>query len=143
MGVQQHSFSVTSSFGQRLSLAVLASVCLTSFCIWPSFDSSVYHSCRLLIFCCCLMFFIRVFWRLKYWRCQVLLSAEGHGVLNQQQRFIVTGKPIVTPFAVMFYVEYDGKVTRVVVWADMLNDTNYRHLCRLLLQSYQFQRKLI
>ncbi|PKG76472.1 hypothetical protein CXF86_03140 [Shewanella sp. GutCb] len=139
MVAQQHSFYLSSSFGQRLSLVVIASICLISFLIWPYGESITYLLSKSLLFTLCIAYFSWQFWQLKHWSCQFVLSAEGNGRLNQQQCFVLKGKPIVTPFAVMFDIQCDTKVKRLVVWADMLNDTNYRHLCRLLLQSDQSQ----
>ena len=84
-------------------------------------------------------FFIWQFWQLKNWYCQFILSAEGYGRLNQRQSFVVEGKPIVTPFAVIFDIRLknNANIKRLVIWRDMLDDTNYRHLCRLLLLAYR------
>lgn len=136
MAAQPHSFSLYSSFGQRLSLTVVAAICLTSFLIWPYSESLVYLVSKAVTFSLCCCFFIWQFWLLRYWSCQFILSADGSVRLNQQ-RFVIKGKPIVTPFAVVFDIHCGRERKRLVVWADMLNDTNYRHLCRLLLLSYR------
>ena len=136
MAAQQHSFSLYSSFGQRLSLAVVAAICLTSFLIWPYSESLVYLVSKALIFSLCCGFFAWQFWLLRFWSRQFILSADGNVRLNQQ-RFVIKGRPIVTPFAVVFDIQSGCEEKRLVVWADMLNDTNYRHLCRLLLLSYR------
>ena len=141
MVAQQHSFSLYSSFGQRLSLAVVAAICLTSFLIWPYSESLFILVSKILTFTLCCSFFAWQYWRLRNWNCQFILSADGHGQLNQQQSFIVKGKPIVTPFAAIFDVDCEQEIKRLVVWRDMLDDTNYRHLCRLLLLAYRNRLK--
>ncbi|MCL1050227.1 hypothetical protein L2755_11385 [Shewanella abyssi] len=137
MGAQQHSFHLSSSFDQRLSLVVVASLCFSSFMIWPYGESLSYLFCKALIFILCISYFSWQFWQLKYWSCQFILSAKGNGRLNQKHGFVIRGKPIITPFALMFDIQCGTEVKRLLVWADMLDDTSYRHLCRLLLQSYQ------
>ncbi|MGS0694545.1 protein YgfX [Shewanella sp. 0m-4] len=132
MDVQQHSFDVRTSFGQRLSLAVIALICLSSFLIWPYAENISYILLKALLFIACCIFFIWQIWRLKTWRCRFVLRADGGGKLEGNIGFVVKGKPVITPFAVMFDISFAKRSTRLVVWADMLDDTNYRHLCRLL-----------
>ncbi|ACJ30469.1 Conserved hypothetical protein [Shewanella piezotolerans WP3] len=136
MAVQPHSFSLYSSFGQRLSLTVVAAICFTSFLIWPYSESLLYLVSKALTFSLCCCFFVRQFWLLRHWSCQFILSADG-SVRIEQQCFALKGRPIVTPFMVVFDIHCGSDEKRLVVWADMLNDTNYRHLCRLLLLSYR------
>lgn len=136
MDVQQHSFDVRSSNGQRLSLAVIAVTCLSSFLIWPYAENTFYIWFKFLVFTACCGFFIWQFYRLRYWRCQFVLKADGGGKLDHCMDFVISGKPVITPFAVMFDIAVMGKKKRLVLWADMLDDTNYRHLCRLLQLAY-------
>ncbi|QQX81449.1 hypothetical protein JK628_06190 [Shewanella sp. KX20019] len=137
MVAQQHSFHLSSSFDQRFSLVVVASLCFISFMVWPYGESFSYLFCKSLIFILSISYFSWQFWQLKHWSCQFILSAEGNGRLNQKQGFVIKGKPMITPFALMFDIQCETEVKRLVVWADMLDDTSYRHLCRLLLQSNQ------
>ncbi|ABZ75644.1 conserved hypothetical protein [Shewanella halifaxensis HAW-EB4] len=132
MDVQQHSFDVCSSFGQRFSLTVIAFVCLSSFFIWPYAENTLYILFKGLLFITCCVFFVWQLWRLKEWRCRFVLRADGVGKLEGNVDFALIGKPVITPFAVMFDISLAKQSRRLVVWADMLDDTNFRHLCRLL-----------
>ena len=132
MDVQQHSFDLTSSNGQRLSLTVVALICLSSFFIWPYAENTLYILLKFLLFSSCCVFFIWQIYRLKYWRCQFVLKADGKGKFTSGCDFVLQGKPVITPFAVIFDVAFAGGKKRFVLWADMLDDTNYRNLCRLL-----------
>ncbi|MGS0679540.1 protein YgfX [Shewanella sp. 125m-7] len=132
MDVQQHSVDVRSSFGQCLSLAVIALVCLSSFLIWPYAENTLYSLSKSLLFIACSIFFMWQFWRLRKWRCSFVIRADSTGKLVGDMDFVLIGKPVITPFAVMFDVSSGHRQKRVVVWADMLDDTNFRHLCRLL-----------
>ncbi len=53
-------------------------------------------------------------------------------------KFQLILRPIVTPFILLFYIRIEGsrKKRLMIVWADMLNDTSFRHLCRLLLNYH-------
>ncbi|WP_299802109.1 protein YgfX [uncultured Shewanella sp.] len=132
MDVQQHSFDLNSSNGQRISLTVLSLICLSSFLIWPYAENTIYILLKLLLFSACCGFFIWQIYRLKHWQCQFMLKADGAGKFKNGTEFVLQGKPIITPFAVMFDITFTGGNKRLVLWADMLDDTNYRHLCRLL-----------
>lgn len=132
MDVQQHSFNLISSNGQRLSLAIICAICLSSFFIWPYIENTFYLLVKYLIACVCIAFFIKQFIALRYWHCSFIVRSDGSGKLEQAGNFIVINKPFITPFALMFDIQLQHETKRVVVWADMLDDTNYRHLCRLL-----------
>ncbi|WP_394391979.1 protein YgfX [Shewanella woodyi] len=131
----QHSFNLTSSFDQRFSLVVFASLCLTSFLAWPLLDSLLYHLIKALFFSFMLLFFIHQFLQLKSWHCQFVLNGAGEGRLQGEERFKLTQKAFVSPFICLFYIEADEKLTLMIVWSDMCDDTSYRNLCRLLLAS--------
>ncbi len=132
MDAQQHSFDVNSSFGQCLSLTVVSLVCLSSFVVWPYSDNLLYLCFKYLLFIICVSFFAWQLWRLRTWRCQFVLRSDGVGKLAGQTAFNVIAKPVITPFAVMFDIKLATQTRRIVIWADMLDDINYRHLCRLL-----------
>ncbi|MCL1138871.1 protein YgfX [Shewanella pneumatophori] len=137
MDVQQHSFDVKSSHGQRLSLAIISAICLSSFIVWPYLENSVYLAIKYLLICVCVCFFIWQFHRLKSWHCRFVICSDGTGKLESQRNFVVINKPFITPFAVMFDIQLQNETKRLVIWADMLDDTNYRNLCRLLQLSVQ------
>ncbi|SQH75589.1 conserved membrane protein of unknown function [Shewanella benthica] len=152
MADPHHSFRLTSSFDQRLALVVLASVCLCSFLAWPSLDNIIYLSIQYCAAGLTLVFFSYQFWQLTYWYCRFSLNRDGEGqivfrgrselaVVDEiaMEKFTLILSPIVTPLVVFFYVHtqdmHVGHRHLVIIWADMLDDTSYRHLCRLLLAN--------
>ncbi|RTR34683.1 protein YgfX [Shewanella atlantica] len=136
MAERLHSFSVNASFDQRLSLIVFCGVCLTSFLAWPDIDSFYYSFAKYLSFTLLVLFFCYQFWSLKHWRCRFSLNVKGEGSLDENNRsesFELVGRRLVTPFVSLFYIQTDSGKRLIIVWSDMLDDTSYRHLCRLLL----------
>ncbi|MEI6858647.1 MAG: protein YgfX [Shewanella sp.] len=146
------SFRLTSSFDQRLALVVLACVCLSSFLAWPSIDNFIYLSIKYCAVGLTLVFFFYQFWQLKYWYCRCSFSRDGRGLIafrnrrrhtsvndTATEKFTLVLSPLVTPLVVFFYIHTEdinvGHRRLVIIWADMLDDTSYRHLCRLLLSD--------
>ncbi|MCK8043676.1 hypothetical protein MSG37_02160 [Shewanella sp. 1CM18E] len=132
MDVQQHSFALQSSHGQRLSLAIISAICLSSIAVWPYLENPVYLTIKYLLIGACVCFFIWQFLRLKTWHCRFVMCSDGTGKLESQGNFVVINKPFITPLAVVFDIQLQNETKRLVIWADMLDDTNYRNLCRLL-----------
>jgi len=115
-------------------------VCLTSFIAWPDIDSFYYSLTKNISFTLLLLFFGFQFWSLKYWACHFSLNVKGEGRLSvakisDREKFVLSGRRVVTPFASLFYIQTDSDKRLIIVWADMLDDTSYRHLCRLLLSN--------
>lgn len=154
MADRRHSFRLTPSFDQRLALVVLASVCLSSFLVWPPLDNLIYLSIKYCAACLTLTFFSYQFWQLKHWYCRFSLGRDGEGRIvfgdksqltsvdeTAMEKFTLVLNPIVTPLVVFFYINTQdmsvGRRRLVIIWADMLDDTSYRHLCRLLLSNSQ------
>ncbi|MCL1144930.1 hypothetical protein L2747_02745 [Shewanella marinintestina] len=123
---------MSSSLGQCLSLAVISLVCLSSFVFWPYSESLIYLYFKYLLLTVCMSFFTWQLWHLRTWRCRFVLKSDGQGKLEGQTEFMVVARPVITPFAVMFDIKLATETRRIVIWADMLDDINYRHLCRLL-----------
>ena len=105
--------------------------------MWPNIDNVIYLSIKLIFFLCLLFFFIWQGWHLRFWRRQFSLSDSGDGHFSGGRRFILVRRALISSFAVIFYYQYldENKHTMMIVWADMLTDTHYRHLCRLLIQK--------
>ncbi|RTR39031.1 hypothetical protein EKG38_08865 [Shewanella canadensis] len=140
MAERLHSFSLHASFDQRLSLVVFCGVCLTSFLAWPDIDNSYYSFAKYLFFTLLVLFFSYQFWSLNHWRCRFSLNAKGEGSLDERnnserESFVLSGRRFVTPFVSLFYIQTDSSKRLIIVWSDMLDDTSYRHLCRLLLSN--------
>ncbi|WP_076407702.1 protein YgfX [Shewanella sp. UCD-KL12] len=146
----RHSFTLTASFDQRLSLVVAACICLTSFLAWPYFGNAYFQLFKYLLFSLICLFFIYQFYQLKQWSCQFTLGDRGEGMLSIKapnryiadstqvaKKFKLIRKPVITSFIVLFYIQLEGSHRKrlMIVWADMLDDTGFRHLCRLLLNA--------
>jgi toxin CptA len=139
---RRHSFSVSASFDQRLSLVVLACVCFSSFLAWPGFESLSYQLVKYGLLGLMLIFFGHRLWQLQGWRCSFMLDEQGEGILGGANRFQLNPNPWVTPFACVFCVSLcdeslakTGRKRSLIIFRDMLDDTSYRHLCRLLLNA--------
>ncbi|MCL1073650.1 protein YgfX [Shewanella dokdonensis] len=131
--MRHHSFTVTSSFGQYLALLVLAVICLLSFRFWPALDYRYYPFIRWGLFGVLACYFCYQLWRLRTWKIRFWLSDNGQGQFGAEQMFTVGAPVLVTPWLVSFScIQTDG-FHRLYLFRDMFDDTDYRHLCRLLL----------
>ncbi|WP_298768423.1 protein YgfX [uncultured Shewanella sp.] len=137
MGEQRHSFSIASSFDQRLTLVISYLFFLSSFLFWPQSDSRIFLFVELGLFIALTAFFIRQWWCLIRWHCGFSLSTSGSGIFADGQQFVLVRRAFISAFVVIFYYQCVGesKKKMLVVWSDMLTDTDYRHLCRLLCQQ--------
>ncbi|MCS6174606.1 protein YgfX [Shewanella sp. SP1S2-4] len=132
---RHHSFSVKASFDQRLSLVVFICVCSSSFLFWPQSDNFALSLLKYLFIALVCIFLLSQLWRLQQWRLDFVLSDKGEGRLSTGEHFQVLKRTWVTPFVCLMYIEVDTQLRLLMVWADMLDDTDYRHLCRLLLRA--------
>ncbi|MCE9685330.1 hypothetical protein LZP73_03755 [Shewanella sp. AS16] len=133
MDARRHSFRLEASFDQRLSLVVLACVCLSSFLAWPELELFWYRLLQLLLFLATLIFFSYQLWSLGHWQRLLVLDDLGAASLGADEGCRLQGKPWVTPFACLIYLHTPSGKRLLIVWADMLDDADYRRLCRLLL----------
>ncbi|QYX65921.1 hypothetical protein K2227_06245 [Shewanella putrefaciens] len=138
---RHHSFSVKASFDQRLSLVVFICVCSSSFLFWPQSDNFALSLLKYLFIALVCIFLLSQLWRLQQWRLDFVLSDKGEGRLSTGEHFKVLKRTWVTPFVCLMYIEVDTQLRLLMVWADMLDDTDYRHLCRLLLRAKIKQTK--
>lgn len=139
---QSYFFSIKTSLLQKLALLVLAGLCLFSFWLWPVLDNVIYQGIKILLALSVSAFFIQQFWQLPQWHWQFSLDDRGQGVVEAQgdepeNIALVQYRPaIVTPLLCILFLVKDpqNQAVKVVlpVWVDMLDDTSYRHLCRLL-----------
>lgn len=145
--MQTYLFNVKSSFLQKLALSLFASLCLFSFTLWPTLNSLFYQIVTLLLAVNVAGFFIYQFWQLSRWKYQFMLDDAGKGILSvtesvlslsdlSQLHFTQQRSAIVTPLCCLLFLEMtaDNRQIKMIlpVWRDMLDDTSYRHLCRLL-----------
>lgn len=128
-----HRFAVKSSFGQYLALMVLAAVCLLSFCFWPDLDYLFYQPLRWLMVTTLIGYFSVRLWRLRYWQLEFWLAGNGGGQFETGDSFDVAEPVMVTPWLVSFSCQLPTGFRRLYLFSDMFDDTDYRHLCRLLL----------
>ncbi|MFB2802083.1 protein YgfX [Shewanella seohaensis] len=134
MAERRHSFSVKASRDQRLSLVVFVCVCSTSLLIWPETDVVFWRVLKLVFAVLILGFLGYQLWRLRAWHCRFELNGKGEGWLSTGETFHVLPRTWVTPFACLVYYQSADKLYLLPLWADMFSDTDYRHLCRLLLK---------
>ncbi|GAB1070148.1 MAG: protein YgfX [Shewanella algae] len=134
MAGQRHRFQLSSSFSQYLSLTVLAAICLSSFLAWPALDYPFYLSFKYLCLLLMLAGFGLALWRLRRWQLCFWLNELGEGQFEPGSSFELSGRPWISPFVVTFTYQGEDNYGRCWLFADMFDDTDYRHLCRLLLQ---------
>ncbi|WP_299492289.1 protein YgfX [uncultured Shewanella sp.] len=136
--VEQHlSFSLVSSFDQRLTLVIFYLILLASFLFWPQTELVIFLTVKLLLFIALSILFVWQGWKLKCWQYQFSLTASGTGHFSNGRQFNLVKRPLISAFAVVFYYQYpdEKKIGAMMIWSDMLTDTDYRHLCRLLCQN--------
>ncbi|GGJ01556.1 DUF1434 domain-containing protein [Shewanella hanedai] len=114
-------------------MVVLACLCLTSFLAWPTFDNLFYQLTKAMLFTLMLIFFIYQFRQLNHWKCHFVLNVTGEGALVGGGKFTLCKTSFVSPFVSAFYIQERKGQSLMMVWSDMCDDNNYRHLCRLLL----------
>ena len=134
MAELRHSFSVKASFDQRLSLVGFVCVCSTSLLLWPETDTAVLHGLRAIFAVLILGFLCSQLWQLRKWHCRFELNGQGDGWLSTGEAFHVLPRTWVTPFICLVYYQSADRLHLLPLWADMFSDTDYRHLCRLLLK---------
>ncbi|WP_115405280.1 protein YgfX [Shewanella morhuae] len=141
MADQHPSFSVKASLDQRLSLVVFVCVCSSAFLLWPQSGNIVLSLFKYLCILLVMLFLILQMWRLQHWHLEFVLNNKGEGRLSTGEHFKVLKRTWVTPFVCLIYIDVDTQIRLLMVWADMVNDAQYRHLCRLLLRAKIQQTK--
>ena len=141
MADQHPSFSVKASLDQRLSLVVFVCVCSSAFLLWPQSDTIALSLLKYFFIALICIFLLSQLWRLQHWRLDFMLNDKGEGRLSTGEHFKVLKRTWVTPFVCLIYIEADAEQRLLMVWADMLVDTDYRLLCRLLLRAKIQQTK--
>lgn len=109
---------------------------MASFIAWPELDSILFNSLFYALILLVPLGFFWQLWTLKNWQCQIIIDGIFGGKLANEQLFIF-GKPaFICPLFCLLYLEFEDQSRQICcVWADMLDDTEYRTLCRLLNQS--------
>ncbi len=135
-----YQFGLSASFLSRLALVCFFAVILCSFLAWPNLASSLAFYAQLLLIFLTLCLLVYCWRKLTRWQC--IFSLDKHGfaqiVEPSSQIYLVDfcRRALVNPlFCIMFLQDMHSGERRVLwVWHDMLTDTEYRTLCRLLLQ---------
>lgn len=138
-GAQQYYFTLGASFNSWLTLIILSLALLSLFLAWPQSQFSWFNA--LFIFCLFITLGLisYLLWSHHHWFCHFSLNQNGSGMLDSNQAFVINTRPFITAFVSIIYIEITqpnaNKVAMIWVWSDMLDDTSYRHLCRLLTQN--------
>ncbi|KVX03416.1 protein YgfX [Shewanella frigidimarina] len=133
-------FALSASFLQRAALVVSFAVVLTSFLAWPYFPSLIYHSVQMLLFIIVIVIFAYRWRSVSRWHCLLTLGDKKTGTLVQRgngssNKIILTKRAFISPLLCVIFLQHlqTGDNRILLVWSDMLDDTAYRNLCRLLL----------
>lgn len=116
-------------------------ICSSSLLIWPYTEFLVVTLLQLGFFLLSVGFLIWQLWWLKDWRLSFVLNGKGDGRLSTGEPFRVLRRTWVTPFVCLMYLDAEDKTRLLLLWADMFNDADYRHLCRLLLKAKTIEAK--
>lgn len=136
---QLQQFALSASALQRGALLISATLILSSFWAWPNHHSVIFHLIQAILFCITIVIFITGWRRLLRWHCLLSLGNKGTGTLTmgvngQTYRIRLVKKPFISPLLCFIYLQREtGEQRLLLVWRDMLDDTAYRNLCRLLL----------
>ncbi|RJY06472.1 hypothetical protein D5R81_17670 [Parashewanella spongiae] len=111
--------------------------CFSSFQFWPDFHSFWFEFFKYIFLALLFGVFIYQFYRLKLWKYQFELSRNQEVRVVGDSSLYVAKKLWVAPWLCGFYVvNQNGKfMSLVFIFNDMLDDTDYRNLCRILLSS--------
>jgi toxin CptA len=133
-------FALSASFLQSGALLVSLAVVLSSFLAWPSYPSLIYQIIQTLVFIVTILIFVFRWRRVSRWRCLLALGNKQagtllYGVVGQAANINFSKKPFISPLLCVIFLQYTktGQRRLLLVWSDMLDDTAYRTLCRLLL----------
>ena len=135
----RHQFSLSASLLQRGALLIATAIILSSFLAWPDHPFVIFKLIQALLFCIITIIFIIGWRRLLRWQCIFSLGGKGVGTLKmgeygQTYRVSLAKKPFISPLLCFIYLQREtGEKRLLLVWRDMLDDTAYRNLCRLLL----------
>jgi toxin CptA len=143
-----YPFSFKSSRIQQGFVFGFGCLCVTSLWFWPSIDNVLYLGIRVLTGLIILSVFAYQCYRLTQWCWDIRLDSAGAGELRQclaleSQSFVQDKPAIVTPVMCVLFLTLTSEQAKdkgrsnkrvLAVFVDMLNDTDYRHLCRILSQ---------
>ncbi|WP_162599152.1 protein YgfX [Shewanella algidipiscicola] len=115
-------------------MVVVAAVCFTSFLAWPPVDVIWFIAIKWSAIALVVAVFIGLWIRLQRWSFSFWLDESGNAGIGNNAAIYTLKRRWITPLMVLFEMHKDGDKHLVMVWRDMLDDTSYRYLCRLLLR---------
>ncbi|RLV57772.1 hypothetical protein D5018_20775 [Parashewanella curva] len=124
---------------QRVAFIAFAALILSSFLAWPESEYFVFYVFQVTVFLFCLFCLINQFKTLHQWKLAFQLSELGEFRKYDTTSTYKIEKLWVSDWFCAFYLmsaNSKGKLKRVktvFVFKDMLPDSSYRHLSRLLL----------
>ena len=136
----QHQFGLSASFLSRLFLLCWFAILLCSFLAWPQWTSLIFLGIQLLLVLLTLGLLLYCWRKLTVWQCCLSLNHLGSITLSEHglsAARVVLSRPamVSTLVCVVFFQDVkSGEKRWLWIWHDMLTDTEYRTLCRLLLQ---------
>lgn len=131
-------FVLSASFNQYLCYWIMFAVVMTSFIAWPQIDSITLSITFYILISLVPVFFARQLWVLRKWQCQIIIDGKLGGRLENGQSFTFGKAAFICPLFCFLYLEFEDESRQIYcIWADMLDDTQYRTLCRLVNQSGQ------
>lgn len=113
----------------------VAFISLASFYWWPAAYIPEFILLKTLLFMLTAALFVRLQLKLNRWQASVILTDAGEITLNGRAANI--DRSMVTPLVCFIYFNIESargtEQELVPVFRDMLTDSDYRRLCRLLL----------
>lgn len=114
---------------------VLAFALLATFVLWPDIDLPLFPLCKYsLLFISALLLF-KQYLQLCRWRLTFSLDEYGRGLQTEGDSFRLGPRSFVTPWLVICFFERAGQTYPQFLFADMFSDTDYRSLCRLIINQ--------
>ena len=133
MAALRHSFYLTASLQQRLTFLAVAVLSLGSFLFWPTAYSDSFLGLKIFLFLLVLTLLVGHYIKLSRWQVNLTLCDLDAPLLDNRPCEFV--RCYVMPLACFVYVRDDVKEHLIIVFRDMLSDSDYRLLCRLLLRQ--------
>nr|WP_133406145.1 protein YgfX [Parashewanella tropica] len=124
---------------QRMAFLCFAALILSSFVAWPETELLLFNVFQVTVFSLSLAFLVKEFKALQQWKLAFQLSELGEFRKFDTVSTYKIEKLWVSDWFCAFYLmsaNSKGKLKRVetvFVFKDMLPDSNYRHLSRILL----------
>ncbi|WP_445773262.1 protein YgfX [Shewanella sp.] len=136
-----HQFALSASLFSRLALVCAFAILLCSFLAWPISTLTLYQVIKWLLILVTMGVLVHCWRLLSAWHCVLGLDNQGHVTVSAPDTGVCqmgfSRPPVVNPLlCIVFLQDIDTGENRLLcIWQDMLTDTEYRSLCRLLLRT--------